>query len=161
MLQKAKRALLLTRITHRKNDTQHEWYLTITLFVFWSTTNSTTSFGYFFARCVIFVRYHFLWVSCLSISSGVFVTCHFRKVPLFSNGIKALHLCWAYLMVVKLQLFTVLQVLWKEISVVIKHEIKIDLKCNINVNQGFYCIFLEAHINVGLYPLSGTICIKM
>ena len=35
------------------------------------------------------VRHHFLWVlSYLSILGGVFVKCHFCKVPLFSNGIK-------------------------------------------------------------------------
>ena len=58
--------------------------------------------GHSFARCTIFVRHYFLWVSCLSISSGLSVMCHFCKVPLFSNGIKGCHLCWVYLMIVKL-----------------------------------------------------------
>ena len=58
--------------------------------------------GYFFPRCAIFVRHHFLWVSYFSISGGVFVMCQFCKVPLFSNDIKGCHFCWVYLMVVKL-----------------------------------------------------------
>ena len=53
-----------------------------------------------------------------SISGGVFVMCHFCKVPLFSNGIKGCDFCWVYLMVVKL-----LPVL--EESLVAKHEISI------------------------------------
>ena len=45
------------------------------------------TFGHFFARCAILVRHHFLWVSYLSISGVVFVTCHFYKVPLFSKQV--------------------------------------------------------------------------
>ena len=52
------------------------------------------TFGHFVARCAIFVRHHFLWVSYLSILGGIFVKCHFRKVPLFSNGIKGCFFCW-------------------------------------------------------------------
>ena len=50
--------------------------------------------GYFFARSAIFGRHHFLWVSYLSISGGVFVMCHFCKVPLFSNRISVCLFCW-------------------------------------------------------------------
>ena len=61
-----------------------------------------TTFGYFFAICAIFVRHHFLWVSYLSISGEEFAMCHFCKLQLFSNGIKGCHICWVYMMVVKL-----------------------------------------------------------
>ena len=60
------------------------------------------TFGHFFARCATFVRHHFLWMLYLPISGGVFLMCHFWKVPLFSNGIKGRHFCWVYLMVVNL-----------------------------------------------------------
>ena len=43
--------------------------------------------GHFFARWTNFVRHHFSWVLYLSISGGVFVMCHFCKMPLFSNSI--------------------------------------------------------------------------
>ena len=52
------------------------------------------TFKHFFARYAIFVRHHFLWVLYLSILGGVFVICHFCKVPLFSNGIKGCFFCW-------------------------------------------------------------------
>ena len=52
------------------------------------------TFEHFFARCAIFIRDHFLWLSYLSILSGVFVMCHFCIVPLFSNGIKGYFFCW-------------------------------------------------------------------
>ena len=52
------------------------------------------TFGHSFGRCTIFVRDHILWVSYLSILGGVFVKCHFCKVPLFSNGIKGCFFCW-------------------------------------------------------------------
>ena len=71
--------------------------LKITQLSHWQITS-----GYFFARCAIFVRHHFLWVSYLSISGVVFVMCHFCKVPLFSNAIKWSHFCWVDKMVVKL-----------------------------------------------------------
>ena len=71
--------------------------LRLRLSPFWQITS-----GHFFARCAIFARHHFLCVSYLSISGVVFVLCHFRKVPLFSNGIKGCHFCWVYGMVVKL-----------------------------------------------------------
>ena len=49
---------------------------------------------HFFARCVIFLRHHFLWASCLCTSGGVYIMCHFYKVPLFSNSIKGCLFCW-------------------------------------------------------------------
>ena len=58
-------------------------FLKMTLLSPWQIT-----FGHFFAKCAIFVRHHFLWVSYLSISGGVFVICHFCKVPLFSKSLK-------------------------------------------------------------------------
>ena len=59
------------------------------------------AFEHFFARCAIFVRHHFLWVSYLSIAGGVFFMYHFCKVPLFSNSIKGCYFYWVYLMFVK------------------------------------------------------------
>ena len=57
--------------------------------------------AFFFASCVIFLRNHFLWVSYLSISGGVFIMNHFCKVPLFSNSIKGYLFCWVpFLLVV-------------------------------------------------------------
>ena len=47
----------------------------------------------FFASCAIVVRHNFLWVSYLSILGGVFVMCHFCKVPLFSNDITEFFFC--------------------------------------------------------------------
>ena len=44
--------------------------------------------GIFFAKCAIAVRHYFLWVLYLSILGGVFVMCHFCKVPLFTNALK-------------------------------------------------------------------------
>ena len=47
------------------------------------------TFGHFFTRVsAAFVRHHFLWMSYLSISRGVFVMCHFCKVPLFQMALK-------------------------------------------------------------------------
>ena len=45
------------------------------------------TFGHFFARCAIFVRHHFLWVSYLPIAGGVFscaifVRCHYFQIAL-------------------------------------------------------------------------------
>ena len=54
----------------------------------WQTTS-----GHFFAMYANFVRYHFLWVSYLSISGGALVMCYVCKVPLFLNGIKSCHFC--------------------------------------------------------------------
>ena len=56
------------------------------------------TFGHFLARCAIFVRHHFMWVSYLSISGGVFVMCHFCEVSLFSNSIKGCFFCWMSLL---------------------------------------------------------------
>ena len=71
---------------------------------------------HFFASCTIFVRHHFLWVSCLPISGRVFIMCHLYKVTIISNNIKGCHFRWVYLMVVNLQLFTVLPVVWRQTS---------------------------------------------
>ena len=48
---------------------------------------------HFFARCDIFARHHFLWMSYLSILGWLFAMCFFYKVPFFSNNIKVCHFC--------------------------------------------------------------------
>ena len=63
--------------------------LKITQFIPWQII-----FGHFFAKVAIFVKHHFFSVSYLSVSGGVFVTCHFCKVPLFSNGFKGCLFWW-------------------------------------------------------------------
>ena len=117
-----------TQMGLHKNDISK-----LTLLVFWSATHDhecesyikfknsllkitqlshwQITFGHFFTRCVILVRHNFLWKPYLSISGGVFVMCHFYKMPLFSKSIKGCffsgcHFCWVYLMVLFLFLYS-------------------------------------------------------
>ena len=48
----------------------------------------------FFGKVCHFCKSPFLWVLYLSTLGGTFVMCHFRKVPLFSYGIKGYFFCW-------------------------------------------------------------------
>ena len=59
-----------------------------------STLKSMTTI---FLQGVLFVRHHFFGLLYFSVSSGVFVMCHFCKVQFFSNSIKECLFCWVYL----------------------------------------------------------------
>ena len=92
----------LKKSTLKSHGRESESYKKLKNFLIKFTQLSPWHFLAFLRKVCHFLRYHFLRVSYLSISGGVFVMCLFCKAPLFSNDIIGCQFCWVCLMVVKL-----------------------------------------------------------